>query len=360
MRIALALLVVAACGSSKPAPTGPVAAPAPVAEAPVPPPPVPPPPPPALDDAGVKTQSLALMTALDQRDAAAMDRLTGDSFTMYERARTYDKARVLSGMQARTDQGIPQRSRTCVDGRITRGPAHVVYVVECTENLPAYKDLPAGTLETIHTIVWIMDRDGYRAQWWSTEQGGLAAEADFWDTMYRTSTSFRREPNRHLVAAVEGRKPGTALDIMMGQGRNAVYLATTGWKVTGVDVSKEGVRQAVAAAAKQKRKLTGIVDNIETWDMGTAKWDLVTMIYAGSDAKLIARAQAAVKPGGLFVIEYFHADGTAGVGVGGFTTDQLTTAFASGWKIITDEVVEDTADFSLRTTKLVRFTAQKL
>jgi SAM-dependent methyltransferase len=146
----------------------------------------------------------------------------------------------------------------------------------------------------------------------------------------------------------------------MGQGRNAVYLATKGWKVTGVDISKEGVRQAVEAAAKQKKKLTGIVDNVETWDIGTGKWDLITMIYAGADETLIARAQKGVKKGGLFVTEYFHSDAGKGIGIGGYSTGQLAGLFANGWKIITDEVVEDTADFSLRKMKLVRFTAQKL
>lgn len=36
-----------------------------------------------------------------------------------------------------------------------------------------------------------------------------------------------------LMAAIEGRTPGRALDIGMGQGRNAVALAVKGWTVTG-------------------------------------------------------------------------------------------------------------------------------
>jgi 2-polyprenyl-3-methyl-5-hydroxy-6-metoxy-1,4-benzoquinol methylase len=28
----------------------------------------------------------------------------------------------------------------------------------------------------------------------------------------------------------------------MGQGRNAIYLAPQGWKVTGIDISDEGIR----------------------------------------------------------------------------------------------------------------------
>jgi 2-polyprenyl-3-methyl-5-hydroxy-6-metoxy-1,4-benzoquinol methylase len=39
---------------------------------------------------------------------------------------------------------------------------------------------------------------------------------------------------------VEARKPGRALDIGMGQGRNSVFLALKGWDVTGFDISDEG------------------------------------------------------------------------------------------------------------------------
>jgi 2-polyprenyl-3-methyl-5-hydroxy-6-metoxy-1,4-benzoquinol methylase len=35
----------------------------------------------------------------------------------------------------------------------------------------------------------------------------------------------------------------------MGQGRNALYLASLGWRVTGIDISDEGIRQAREAAA---------------------------------------------------------------------------------------------------------------
>lgn len=33
-----------------------------------------------------------------------------------------------------------------------------------------------------------------------------------------------------LVDTVKGRTPGTALDVAMGHGRNAIYLASRGWK----------------------------------------------------------------------------------------------------------------------------------
>ncbi len=54
---------------------------------------------------------------------------------------------------------------------------------------------------------------------------------------------FRYEPNAFLVQTAKRLKPGKALDIAMGQGRNAVFLATQGWDVTGYDLADEGRRQ---------------------------------------------------------------------------------------------------------------------
>jgi 2-polyprenyl-3-methyl-5-hydroxy-6-metoxy-1,4-benzoquinol methylase len=61
---------------------------------------------------------------------------------------------------------------------------------------------------------------------------------------FHNDVGFEKQPNRLLVDAVAKRKPGRALDVAMGQGRNALYLASRGWKVTGVNFSDEGVRAA--------------------------------------------------------------------------------------------------------------------
>lgn len=100
-----------------------------------------------------------------------------------------------------------------------------------------------------------------------------------------------------------------------------------------------------------------------TWsdDYGVAKWDLVTMIYEGTNPARIEKVKPALKKGGLFVLEYFHVDSDiAKTGAGGAKDGELAAEFKDGFKILRDESVEDVADWSLRKTKLVRFVAQKL
>jgi methylase of polypeptide subunit release factors len=54
------------------------------------------------------------------------------------------------------------------------------------------------------------------------------------------------------VSAVKDVKPGKALVVGMGQGRNAVFLATKGWDFTGFDIAEGGLKAAHENAAKSK------------------------------------------------------------------------------------------------------------
>ena len=48
------------------------------------------------------------------------------------------------------------------------------------------------------------------------------------------------KPSQFMLRIVGALKPGTALDVAMGQGRNSLYLAGKGWDVTGYDLSPKG------------------------------------------------------------------------------------------------------------------------
>ncbi|HSO35474.1 MAG TPA: class I SAM-dependent methyltransferase, partial [Labilithrix sp.] len=94
-------------------------------------------------------------------------------------------------------------------------------------------------------------------------------------------------------------------------GRNSIALATAGWKVTGVDISDVGVRIARDEALKHHRVLDAIDADLTTWDMGRDRWDLVAMIYAGSEPATIERAKASLRKGGVFVFEERDEDEAA-------------------------------------------------
>ena len=126
-----------------------------------------------------------------------------------------------------------------------------------------------------------------------------------WNKIYAgRDPIFVATPNALLAAAIAERKPGKALDFGMGQGRNAVYLATQGWEVTGFDPSDEATRQARANAEKAGVKIHAMVASDDQFDLGVARWDLIVMTYVRSlTAADAGRIQRALAPGGIFVYE---------------------------------------------------------
>ncbi len=317
-----------------------------------------PPQPASIDEATLKQKSRAFYEAMDAGDAVTFEALVGPSFVLFDQARSYTREYLSGRLRGRAERNEPRRSRGWKEERIYVGPNAGVFVGSAIESVPAFGDRKSAEWDGWHTLVWVHDGSDWKvahAQW---QPGGIEAERAMWNEAYRRSSGFKEAANQLLIDTVKGRKPGTALDVAMGQGRNALHLAANGWRVTGVDISDEGLRLARQAATKAKLKLEAIQADITTYEFGRDKWDLVTLIYAGDEVPQIIRLKASVKRGGLFVIEYFHDEGSAGAGIGGFKTGELAGLFAD-WKVLRDEVVEDVADWGLRRAKLVRFVAQR-
>jgi hypothetical protein len=124
----------------------------------------------------------------------------------------------------------------------------------------------------------IIDKDGER---WEIERWNRVLTSN--------SPRINWRPNGSLVEMVKGRKLGRALDVGMGQGRNALWLSQQGWETTGYDPAEK----AVALAERQLI--------------------LLSYVEIRDNAEKVIRALA---PGGIVVTEYFHQD--SGNAPGGF------------------------------------------
>jgi len=122
---------------------------------------------------------------------------------------------------------------------------------------------------------------------------------------------FTGAPSEILVEAAKGLTPGAALDAGMGQGRNAVYLAGRGWKVTGFDLSGEAIKAASANAREAGVRIEAIKASYADFDFGTAKWDLIVLTFAWApvaDPGFVARLRTSLRPNGRIVFEHFIED----------------------------------------------------
>ena len=194
------------------------------------------------------------------------------------------------------------------------------------------------------------------------------AEPDpkLWNKVYSEEQwRVTTKPNRFLADVVENRKPGRALDIGIGQGRNALFLAQLGWDVTGVDIAEEGIAVARKRAGELGLKLTTIVQDFGAFDAGTDRWDLIVGMYMhGLLLAHSAKIAQAVKPGGLFVVEGFHRDiGRQALTGGriGYEPNVLLQSFLPLLRIVRYEEVSGEPDWSSNGTAvpLVRMLAMK-
>lgn len=172
-----------------------------------------------------------------------------------------------------------------------------------------------------------------------------SGDAQRWDQIFgREKPPYRTDANAFLAFALERIQreqllPGkAALDLAMGDGRNALLLAEKGLDVTGLDISTVALEKARARAAEKNLTIRALEQDLFTYDYGQETWDLITIIYFNPAVSLLDQLKAAVKPGGLIVIE---GQGSEHTGDGPppatrYRPNQLLKAF-SDWRILAYE-----------------------
>jgi len=183
------------------------------------------------------------------------------------------------------------------------------------------------------------------------------------NNIYSSSTpGFVTQPNALLISTVEGRKPGRALDIGMGQGRNSVFLALKGWDVTGFDISDEGLAVAQKNAERAGVKLNAIRETDEAFDYGSDRWDMIVFMYEPfpvTSAAYVERLRKSMKSGGLIVIESFGEEATApNRPPTAIDPGQLLAAFKD-FRLLHFEDTMAVPDWGQRKRRVVRMVAEK-
>jgi SAM-dependent methyltransferase len=138
-----------------------------------------------------------------------------------------------------------------------------------------------------------------------------------WDDRYASKELvWGAGPNAFLPPLVQGIRPGTALDVACGEGRNSLWLAEQGWDVTGIDFSPVAIEKAWLLA--QDAPITYEVADVESYEP-QQPFDLVIVFYVHlmeEDARsMLDMAAKAVAPGGtLFGVGHALRNLTDGVG----------------------------------------------
>ncbi len=136
-----------------------------------------------------------------------------------------------------------------------------------------------------------------------------------WDERYAgPEFAYGTEPNDFLAATAERYLPagGEVLSLAEGEGRNGVFLARRGFRVTGVDGSAVGLAKARELAAKHGVTIETIVSDLAAFDPGVARWDGIVSIWCHTPSALRERLHrqvvAALRPGGVLILESYTPD----------------------------------------------------
>lgn len=128
-------------------------------------------------------------------------------------------------------------------------------------------------------------------------------DQQFWDDLYRTKDQlWSGAPNGLLVTEAADLPPGQALDLGCGEGGDAMWLASRGWLVTAVDISRVALDRAAAMAGDAKVSWTHA--DLTTYLPPAGSFDLVSAMYPAfphTAEKAIHAMLAAVAPGGTLL-----------------------------------------------------------
>jgi len=169
-------------------------------------------------------------------------------------------------------------------------------------------------------------------------------DAAAWDARYRSAPLvWSAGPNALFAELTADLPAGRALDLAAGEGRNAIWLAGRGWRVTALDFSTVALDKARQRAASAAVDVTWVAADVTATDLGRAAYDLVSVLYLHlppADLRdVLARAAAAVAPGGTLLVLGHDRDNLAR-GTGGpqdrallYTAEDLAPA-AAGLRIV--------------------------
>lgn len=143
----------------------------------------------------------------------------------------------------------------------------------------------------------------------------------FWNERYNQETYvYGTEPNQFIAHTLADLAPGRILFAGEGEGRNAVYAAKMGWKVTAVDYSEEGRKKAQALAEKEGVTIDYETADLAHWQPKEALFDALAMAFVHLPPDIRSgvhhKMTQWLRPGGFLIMEAFEK-GQLSYGTGG-------------------------------------------
>lgn len=134
-----------------------------------------------------------------------------------------------------------------------------------------------------------------------------------WDKRYDTEDFiYGKEPNRFFAEQLQLLEPGWILLPAEGEGRNAVFAASEGWKVHAFDSSQVAQQKALLLAQQKQVHIRYDLHSSEGFHPGEAAYNVIALIYThfppAQRHSFFRLLQDCLAPGGKIILEGFRKD----------------------------------------------------
>jgi 2-polyprenyl-3-methyl-5-hydroxy-6-metoxy-1,4-benzoquinol methylase len=131
-----------------------------------------------------------------------------------------------------------------------------------------------------------------------------------WDNRFRNHNfAYGKDPNIFLVSAAHHIPKGRVLSLGEGEGRNAIFLAQSGYNVTAIDYSKVGLNKIRNLAAANQVKINTIHNDLTRYKFKKNYWQGIVSIYfhihKEQRAAIHRQCVEALANSGIFILEAY-------------------------------------------------------
>ncbi len=170
----------------------------------------------------------------------------------------------------------------------------------------------------------------------------MSTPRDFWNARFaEQAPAYGEAPNAFVRQEVHRLSPGGRILLPGdGQGRNSVWLARQGFKVTCVDWSETGLERARELAARHAVSIEPVCADLTAWTWPRGEHDGVIAIHLhlppATRTEVHRAMLGALRPGGVLLLESFDLE-QINYSSGGpnrldmlYSAEMLTEDFADG------------------------------
>jgi SAM-dependent methyltransferase len=138
----------------------------------------------------------------------------------------------------------------------------------------------------------------------------MRADRVKWEAKYQQGERLHDGSPSGLLRRWLPRLPrGRALEVATGLGRNALFLAKAGYQVDAIDIAPTGLQEAARRARRRGLRVRWIEADLDTYRLPRARYAVVVNTFF-LKRRLLTALKAAVRPGGVILIESHLASPT--------------------------------------------------